>query len=83
MKEQKGDDLPYDLGILYEDYRDYKDEWILWRTLGRYDSNGVWVAPVSFLEAELLPKRKLDLFFSLDNIFEIMRKQNAKKKGRK
>lgn len=79
MKEKKGDDIPYDLGITYLDFIENKDEWILWRTLGHYTDNGAWVPPVSFLEAELMPKRKLDAFFALDNLVELMRKQQRRK----
>ena len=82
MKEEKGDDLPYELGISYEDFLEYKSEWILWRSLGAYNQDNVWVAPVSFVEAENMPKRKLDAFLILDDLLELMRKQLVRKKSK-
>jgi hypothetical protein len=58
----------------------YKDDWLLWRNLGHVDSNGAWVAPVSFVEAQQLPDNMLSVFFALDNMVAKMAKQEAKKK---
>jgi len=53
----------------------------LWRNLGHVDSNGAWVAPVSFVEAQQLPGNMLNVFLALDNLTAKMAKQEAKKKG--
>lgn len=53
----------------------------MWRNLGHVDSNGAWVAPVSFVEAQQLPGNMLNVFLALDNLTAKMAKQEAKKKG--
>lgn len=59
---------------------------MLWRGLGRVDSNGTWVPPVSYLEAQYIPTRKLHVFMALDSMVVKLAKQSkpAKQpKGRK
>jgi hypothetical protein len=58
----------------------YKDDWLLWRTLGYTDADGMWIAPVSFLEAQSLPKAMLNVFLQLDDILFRMQQQILKKK---
>jgi len=60
------------------DFLEHRDNWILWRSLG-HEVEGQWVAPVSFKEAQEMPKKMLDTFLTLDNYFGKMSKQWAKK----
>ena len=52
---------------------------MLWRNLGHADSNGTWVAPISFLDAQKIPARMLNAFFTLDNLVYKLAKQKAGK----
>jgi hypothetical protein len=47
------------------------------------DSNGAWIAPVSFVEAQQLPTDMINAFFALDNLVAKMAKQQANKGKRK
>jgi len=65
------------------DFMQYRDLWKLWRSLGHYDGNESWVAPISFLEATQVPnKRMLDTFFEMDDFFERMKRHRRKKQGK-
>ncbi len=75
-----GNALPRFFEFSYEEFLRYKDDWLLWRNLGRVDGNGAWIAPVSFVEAQQLPDNMLSVFFALDNMVAKMAKQEAKKK---
>jgi hypothetical protein len=56
---------------------------LLWRALGSYTESGTWKAPVSFIEAQTLPKEMLDTFFKLDDVISRMEKQYMKKVAKK
>jgi hypothetical protein len=71
--------VPSAVEFSHEDFLKYRETWLLWRSLGRYDGNGSWVAPLSFPEAIDLPKAMLDVFQELDHFFEQMKKHQAKK----
>jgi len=71
--------LPQFLEFEYDDFLRHRDDWLLWRNLGHVDTNGAWIAPVSFTEAQQLPAKMLNVFFSLDNLVEKMMKQKADK----
>jgi len=43
------------------------------------DANGAWVAPISFVESQQLPKAMLNVFFELDNLISKMQAKQAKK----
>ncbi len=59
----------------HADFLKYRELWKnLWRLLGHYDSNGNWVAPVSFAEARQLPQAMLNVFQELDHFLEQMKK---------
>lgn len=64
------------------DFHAYRDNWTLWRTLGHFSESGSWVAPVSFIEAQTMPKPMLDVFLTLDDIIGRMQKQYAEKKAK-
>ena len=83
FKNDKGDDLPAVIDVGLSDFHKYKGDWLLWRALGKFDGNGNWTAPLSFMEALELPKAMLDTFLELDSIFAKMQRQRAKKQGRK
>lgn len=63
------------------DFMRYRGDWKLWRALGSRDTEGNWHAPISYLEAQKLPKAMLDIFFILDDYFERMRNKRAKMKA--
>lgn len=80
--KSRSSDLPTWTDISPEEFDIYKDDWMLWRALGTYNGSGAWVAPVSFLEAQDLPKRQLDVFFALDDFLDRMYQQKAKQKAK-
>jgi len=57
----------------------YRDAWLTYRNLGHVDANGAWVAPISFVESQQLPKAMLNVFFELDNLISKMQAKQAKK----
>ena len=72
-----GDDLPLEYDIDEDSFHKYKGSWLLWRSLGRYDSNGSFAPPLSFLEADSLPKSKIDFFLAMDDILATKQRQLA------
>ncbi|GIK43988.1 MAG: hypothetical protein BroJett011_78210 [Chloroflexota bacterium] len=73
------DALPQFLEFEFADYVRYKDNWIVWRSLGHVDANGTWVAPVSFTEALRLPAKMLEVFFYLDDLVDKMARQKRRR----
>lgn len=71
--------FPHDI----QDFRNYKELWLLWRIMGRYDEFGNFIPPVDFVGAMRMPKRVLELFLTLDRWLSIMerQKQNNKRLG--
>jgi hypothetical protein len=55
---------------------------LLWRTLGWYTESGAWVAPVSFVEAQNMPKKMLKTFLTLDDVLSRMERQVIAKKNK-
>jgi len=82
MLKSASDIIPRHLTITIEQFHLHKGNWLLWRNLGHFDQSGSWVAPVSFVEAQSLPKDMLDTFFELDNLVSKTIKQTAKKNGK-
>lgn len=78
-----GDDLPLVYEIDFDAFQKYKGSWLLWRALGNYDANGNWGAPLSFVEADQLPKDKIDFFLQMDDIVKKKQAQLTKKKANK
>ena len=64
----------------YEDFLEYKSIWLLWRNLGHVTEGGSFVPPISFMEADQLPKVMLDVFFELDSWIDKMMRELAKRK---
>lgn len=79
--QRSSDDLPLEYDIDDNAFRKYKGSWLLWRSLGRYDGNGGWEPPLSFVEADELPKDKVDFFLAMDDILSKKQKQLTKKKA--
>jgi hypothetical protein len=80
FRTNNSDDLPLVYDIDHDAFLQYRKSWLLWRALGHYDSNGSWVRPLSFVEADELPNEKIRLFLDMDDIFEKKRRQLAKNK---
>jgi hypothetical protein len=78
--KHSGDDLPLVYDIDYDAFLKYKGSWLLWRSLGRRDASGNWEPPLSFVEADQLPKDKIDFFLSMDEVFRKKLAQLSKKK---
>jgi len=83
FKNTDSDDVPSTVDFSREDFLSYRDAWLRYHSIGRYDSNDVWVSPISFVEAMELPAAMLDVFHQLDYFFAQMRKQYFKKRGTK
>ena len=47
------------------------------------DANGAFVPPLSYLEAQQLPKRMIEMFMAFDECAEKMIRQINKPKGKK
>lgn len=54
-----------------ENFTRYKDAWLRYRQIGNFDANGNFMSPISFLEAEQLPKVMMDTFNELDHLYAI------------
>ena len=78
---KSSDDLPLVYEIDQDSFQKYRGNWLLYRNLGRYDGNGNFVPPVSFLEARQLPKEETDFYFEMDDIMKKKLAQLAKKKA--
>lgn len=79
--DKQSDDLPHELDIDLDAFHAHRDNWTLWRALGHYSPSGSWVTPVSFLEAQQLPKEALDVYLMLDDLLGRMQRQFNKKKA--
>jgi hypothetical protein len=79
FKTNQGDDIPSSVDFSREDFLTYRETWLRYRSIGRYDSNDRWISPISFVEAMDLPSAMLDVFQQLDDFFEQMKKQYMKK----
>jgi hypothetical protein len=75
-----GSDVPSQVDFTLEAFYRYRDEWLLYRSLGHETDAGAWVSPLSFSEVLSMPKEKIDVFQGLDHFFAQMQKHNAKKK---
>lgn len=73
--------VPNTTDIRMADFLKYRDLWLLYRSVGRYDSNGAWVRPISFLDAARIPKRMMDTFLDMDSFYEHVKRDQEKKKG--
>lgn len=83
FKAGGGDALPEIINIDFADFLEYKDDWILWRALGHTNEAGSWVAPISFLEAQRIPDRMLNIFFTLDDMLGRLQRQKEKQRSKK
>lgn len=80
FRVEQSDDVPGSTEIQLADFLAYRSLWMLYRSMGRYDGNGNWVKPISFVEAARLPKRMISTFLDLDDFFERMKRHNDKKR---
>ena len=80
VKQEGGDDFPSEVDLELGLFLKYKKPWLYWRALGRYDSNGSFVKPVTWSESKQMPKEELDTYLELDRLFAIRRAQALKKK---
>ena len=73
-------DFPAYLDIDIQKFRKYKNRWLKgWRTSGHIDSNGLFVAPISFIDAtQKIDQDELDMYFLLDNLLAIKQRQMSK-----
>lgn len=64
----------------YDAFLRYRGNWLLWRALGHKTSDGLWVAPLSFAEANHYPKQMIDIFLELDRLYGKMERTYLKNK---
>ena len=66
------------MNFTLEAFYKYRDEWILYRSLGHETESGAWVSPLSYLEALTMPKEKIDVFQGLDYFLAQKKRHKAK-----
>ena len=62
-----------------DEFNEHKGNWLLYRSLGHQTDSGVFVSPLSYNEAQAMPKRQVEMFMQLDEIAEKMIRQLSKK----
>lgn len=55
---------------------------MLYRAMGHFNESGAFVPPLSYLEAQQLPKRTVEMFMHFDEYAEKMLRQINKNKGK-
>lgn len=66
-----------------EEFHQYKGNWLLYRSMGHLNESGAFVSPLSYTEAQGLPKRQVEMFLQFDELADKMIRQINKKKGMK
>jgi hypothetical protein len=62
-----------------EFYR-YRGDWLLYRSLGHFSDAGAFIPPLSYADAQQMPKRQVEMFMEFDDITDRLQKQMSKKK---
>jgi hypothetical protein len=82
--KEPGDDLPVYIDVTLEDFIEYRETWLLWRSTGRRNASNGFEPAISFLEAATrLPNAMLSTFQTLDSVFAKMESQWLKKLAKK
>ena len=55
----------------------------MYRSMGHLNESGAFVSPLSYTEAQGLPKRQVEMFLQFDELADKMIRQINKKKGMK
>jgi hypothetical protein len=82
-RQKPSDNFPVEIDTPLENFERFKGKWLRYRRSGSFDANGNFIAAISFLEAENLPKIMIDTFRELDFLYAIAQRIAAKEKGAK
>jgi hypothetical protein len=82
-RQKPTDNFPVEIDTTLDNFERFKGKWLRYRRVGSFDANGNFRAPISFLEAEQLPKIMIDTFRELDFLYAIAQRIAAKEKGAK
>lgn len=69
------------LEFTMDEFHQHKGNWLLYRAMGEINANGSFVPPLSYFEAQQMPKRTMQLFMIFDDYADRMLRTINKKKG--
>ena len=64
-----------------EEFHLYKGNWLLYRGMGHTDENGAFISPLTYFEAQQMPKREIEIFMRLDDLASKTIRSQTRKKG--
>jgi hypothetical protein len=74
------DAFPLFFDFTLDEFHEHKGNWLLYRSMGHMSDAGQFVPPISYHEAQAMPKREIEIFMCLDEIAEKTLRQMTKKK---
>lgn len=77
------DTFPSEVDLSLENFEKYKSKWLKYRRAGSRDAAGNFISPISYLEAEQLPKSMMDTFHELNYLYSIAERIAGKEKAGK
>jgi hypothetical protein len=74
------DAFPLYFDFTLDEFHEHKGNWLLYRSMGHLSDAGQFIPPISYHEAQAMPKREIEIFMCLDEIAEKTLRQMTKKK---